>query len=155
MENLKKHRDIKFVTTEIRRNYLVPEPIIPGHLLTIEMKKKLLMNKPVCWGLSILDFKIIMIHIWKKYMYLKILMYELWYDYVRSNYGKKTGDIYEDIAEDVETRFDTLNYEFERPLPKGKSKKSNWFNERWIKLKNHEKICWMKSKNLYLLNRWW
>ena len=48
MENLKKHRDIKFVTTEIRRNYLVPEPIIPGHLLTIEMKKKLLMNKPVC-----------------------------------------------------------------------------------------------------------
>ena len=63
-------------------------------------------------------------------MYLKILMYELWYDYVRSNYGKKTDDIYEDIAEDVETRFDTLNYEFERPLPKGKSKNSNWFNER-------------------------
>ena len=29
----------------------------------------------------------------------------------------------EDIAEDVETRFDTLNYQLDRPLPKGKNKK--------------------------------
>ena len=29
----------------------------------------------------------------------------------------------QDIAEDVETRFDTSNYELERPLPKGKNKK--------------------------------
>ena len=40
----------------------------------------------------------------------------------------KTDDIYEDITEDVETRFDTSNYELEcnsteRPIPKGKSKK--------------------------------
>ena len=27
-----------------------------------------------------------------------------------------------DIAEDVETRFDTSNYELDRPLPKGKNK---------------------------------
>ena len=40
----------------------------------------------------------------------------------------KIGDIYEDIPEDVETRFDTSNYEFERPFLKGKSKKSNWIN---------------------------
>ena len=37
-------------------------------------------------------------------------------------------NIYKDIAEDVETRFDTSNYELEcnsieRPLPKGKNKK--------------------------------
>ena len=32
-------------------------------------------------------------------------------------------DICKDIAEDVETRFDTLNYELDRPLPKGKNKK--------------------------------
>ena len=31
--------------------------------------------------------------------------------------------IYKDIAEDVETRFDTSNYELDRPLPKGKNKK--------------------------------
>ena len=40
----------------------------------------------------------------------------------------KTDDIYQDIAEDVETRFDTSNYELEcnsteRPLPKGQTKK--------------------------------
>ena len=37
-------------------------------------------------------------------------------------------DNYKDVAEDVETRFDTSNYELEwnsidRPLPKGKNKK--------------------------------
>ena len=32
----------------------------------------------------------------------------------------KTDDIYKDISEDVETRFDTSNYELDRPLPKGK-----------------------------------
>ena len=35
----------------------------------------------------------------------------------------KTVDIYKDIAEDVETRFDTSNYELDRPLLKGKNKK--------------------------------
>ena len=40
----------------------------------------------------------------------------------------KTDVIYKDIAEDVETRFDTSNYELgcnsiDRPLPKGKNKK--------------------------------
>ena len=35
----------------------------------------------------------------------------------------KADDIDKDIAEDVETRFDTLNYESDRPLPKGKNKK--------------------------------
>ena len=38
---------------------------------------------------------------------------------------RKTGDIYKDIAEDVEARFDTLNFELEKPLPKGKIKKVN------------------------------
>ena len=28
-----------------------------------------------------------------------------------------------DVSEDVETRFDTLNFELDRPLPKGKNKK--------------------------------
>ena len=34
----------------------------------------------------------------------------------------KTDDIYRDIARDVETKFDTLNYELDRPLPKGEKK---------------------------------
>ena len=33
----------------------------------------------------------------------------------------KIDDIYKDIAEDVETRFDTANFEINRPLPKGKN----------------------------------
>ena len=35
----------------------------------------------------------------------------------------KTEDFYEDIANDVEKRFDTSNYEVNRPLPTGKNKK--------------------------------
>ena len=34
----------------------------------------------------------------------------------------KTDYIYKDIAEDIETRFDTSNDELDRPLPKGKNK---------------------------------
>ena len=35
----------------------------------------------------------------------------------------KTDDIYNDFAEDVETRFDTWNFELDRSLPNGKNKK--------------------------------
>ena len=35
----------------------------------------------------------------------------------------KTHDVYEDIAEDIETRYDNSNYELDRPLPKGENKK--------------------------------
>ena len=34
----------------------------------------------------------------------------------------KTGDIYVDIAKDVEIKFDTSNYELELPFSKGKKK---------------------------------
>ena len=37
----------------------------------------------------------------------------------------KSEDVYADLPEDVETRFDTSNYEVERPLPQG----SDWINE--------------------------
>ena len=45
MENSRKHRDIKLVTTERRRKYLVSEPnyhttkFFTEHLLTTEIKK--------------------------------------------------------------------------------------------------------------------
>ena len=35
----------------------------------------------------------------------------------------KTDDVYKNIPEDVETIFDTSNYEFDRPLPKEKIRK--------------------------------
>ena len=94
------------------------------NLLAIEMQKtQILMNKHVCLGLSTLELG-------------RELMYEFWYNYVKPKYGEKekfcymgtgsfivytkTIDIYKDIAEDVETRFDTPNYELDKPLPKEK-----------------------------------
>ena len=68
-------------------------------------------------------------------------MYEFWYDSVKPKYNKKvklcymdtdsfivyikTDAFYKDIAQDVETRFDTSNNKLNRPLPKGKNKKVN------------------------------
>ena len=131
MENVRKYGDIKLVTTEKRRNHLVSEPnyqttkLFTEKLLAIEMKKtQIIMNKPAYLGLSILDLG-------------KTVMYECWCDYVKPKYGEKarlcymdtdsfifhvkTNDIYKDIAEDIEKRFDTSNYEIDRPLPKGKN----------------------------------
>ena len=62
MDNLGKHRDIKLVTTERRRNYMVSEQnyhatkFFTENQHTIEKKKiQITMNKPVFLVLSILD----------------------------------------------------------------------------------------------------
>ena len=62
MENIRKHRNIKLVTTDKRRNQLVLEPnyhttkYFLENLVAIEMKKiKVNMNKPVYLRLSILE----------------------------------------------------------------------------------------------------
>ena len=61
MENARKHRDIKLVTTDEKRKKLVSEPnyhtkCFSENLLTIEMKRiKVKMNKPIYLGMSILD----------------------------------------------------------------------------------------------------
>ena len=60
MENVRKHRDIKLVTTDIKSNKLVSEPNYHTakrffeNLLAIEIKKKkakVKMNKPVYLGI--------------------------------------------------------------------------------------------------------
>ena len=119
MENVRKHRDIKLVTTDKRRNRLVAElnyhttKWFPEKLLAIKMKKtKVKMNKPIYLGLSILEIS-------------KILMYKCWCDYMKPKYGDnvelcymdtdsfimhiKTEDFSKDIADNVEKRFDTSN----------------------------------------------
>ena len=62
MENVRKHRDIKLVTTDKRRNQLASEPnyhttkYFSENLMAIEMKKtKVKMNKPVYLGMLMLD----------------------------------------------------------------------------------------------------
>ena len=90
-------------------------------LSIIEMNKtRVKMNKPIYLGLSILDIS-------------KILMYEFWYDYMKPKscymdtdslvMNMETADFYKDIANDVEKKFDTSNYEVDRPLPIRKNKK--------------------------------
>ena len=89
-------------------------------------KTKVKMNMSVYLGLSKLEIG-------------KTLMYEFWYNYVKPKYGDnvklcymdtdsfimniKAEDSYKDIADDVEKRFDTSNYEVNRPLPAEKNKK--------------------------------
>ena len=91
-------------------------------------KTKVKMNKPIYLGLSVLEIS-------------KTLMYKFWYDYMKPKYNNdvklcymdtdsfimniKTNDFYKDISNDVENRFDTSNYEVNRPLPTGKNKKIN------------------------------
>ena len=88
------------------------------------------MNRSVYLGLSILEIS-------------KTLMYEFWYNYTKSKYQQnaklcymdtdsfiihiENEDVYEHIAEDVEKRFDTSNYETNRPLPSGKYKNVIWW----------------------------
>ena len=83
------------------------------------------MNKPIYLGLWILDLR-------------KTVMYEFFHDYVKPKYDEnvklcymdigsfivhiKTHDIYKVIAENVEKRFETSNYEIDRSLPKDKNK---------------------------------
>ena len=134
MENVRKHSNIKLVTTESRRKYLMSElnyhttKFFTRHVLAIEMRKtQIHMNKPAYLGLSILDLS--------KTDTLQFYL-EFWCDYVKLKYGEnakllfkgtdsfivhvKTDDIYKDTPEHVKTRFDISHFETERPLPKGK-----------------------------------
>ena len=90
MENVRKHRDMKLVTTDKRRNQLISEPnyyttkYFSENLMAIEMKKiKVKMNKPVYLGMSILDV-------------CKTLMYDFWYNYVKPRYQDKVKLCYMD-----------------------------------------------------------
>ena len=74
LENVRKHKVIKLVTIERKRNYLVSESnyhttkIFTIYLLATEVKKKqIFLNKLVYLGLAILEIS-------------KILMHELWYE---------------------------------------------------------------------------
>ena len=88
-------------------------------------KTQILMNKPACFGWSILDLS-------------KNVMYVFWYDYLKPKCCKndqlcymdtdsfivyvKADDIWKDIAEKIETRLKTSSFKLDRPLPKPKKK---------------------------------
>ena len=134
MENIRKHRNIKLVTTEEKYLCTVMKPNFKSgvrfgeNLMGCEMGKiKVVMKKPIYLEQAILDLS-------------KIVMYEFHYDYMKPKfkepqlcymdtdsliYNIKTKDFYADIADDVPARFDTSGYDKKDagPLPIRKNKK--------------------------------
>ena len=134
MENLRKRVDIKIVRSnekdKIRK--LVASTLYSRHvifsndLVVIDMRKsRLLLNKPVYTGMTILDNS-------------KILMYDFFYNHLKKQYGKscdllytdtdshlleiKTDDVYKDIKSN-EKHYDTSDYLKEHPLHSTANKK--------------------------------
>ena len=90
MGNVRKHRDIKLVRTDKKRNQLASEPnyhttkYFSENLVAAEMKKtKVKTNKSIYLGLLILDISI-------------SLMYEFWYDSTKPKYQCKAKLSYKD-----------------------------------------------------------
>ena len=133
MKNVRKHRDIKLVTKDKRRNRSASEPnyhttkYFSGNLMTIEKKKtKVKMNKLIYVGKKILGIS-------------KTLKYEFFSYCIKPKYQDKaklcymdtdsfviyvkTKDFYEDIANYVRNCCDASNYDNNRPLPIGKNRK--------------------------------
>ena len=133
MENMDKRVDIRLVCDEEKATKLVAKPnydrttIFDENLIAIHMKKtKVYYDKPIYLGLSILDLS-------------KTLMYDFHYNYIKSKYGDKakllftdtdslmyeieTDDVYADIADDVESKFDTSEYPTGLPVKTGVNKK--------------------------------
>ena len=158
MENVRKHRDIKLVTTEEQIIKSVSEPNyhttkhFTESLLGIEMKKtKVRMNKPLYLGMTILDIS-------------KILMYKFCYEYIKPKYGDSAKlcytdtdsfiiyifieNVFDDIARDLERWFGTSNCDEndKRPLPIGKNKKVYVFFKDELGGKIMKEFCALRPK---------
>ena len=132
IENIENRVDIKLVEDKEKARTLVAKPnynhctIFDEHLLAIHMTKtKIYYNKPVYLGMCILDLS-------------KTLMYDSHYNYIKSKYGSEakllytdtdsliyeigTDDFYRDIAGDVETWFDTSEFDASHPSDSNRCK---------------------------------
>ena len=134
MENLRNRVDIRIVRSNERDKIrkLVASPLYARHviftnnLVGIDMhKSRLLLNKPVYTGMTILDKS-------------KILMYDFFYNHLKKQYGEKcellytdtdslllkieTEDVYKDIKAN-ESFYDTSDYPKEHPLHSTVNKK--------------------------------
>ena len=124
--NVRRHRDIKFVTDDKKRCKLASMPNyyttkqFSENFLAIEMRKtEIRMNAPIYIAFTILEV-------------IKTVMWEFFYDYLKVKYGDKiklsytdtdsfilhikTKDVYEDINNDFKEWFNTSNYKIDRLL---------------------------------------
>jgi hypothetical protein len=134
MENIRKRVDVRLVNGRKRAEKLVAKPnyksltIFDENLIAVHMKRtKLVFDKPVYVGMSILDLS-------------KTLMYDFHYGFIKEKYGDsakllftdtdslmyeiRTEDFYEDIKDDVESRFDTSDF------PEGHPSRIQGFNKK-------------------------
>ena len=134
MENIRNRVDVRLVGNREKAQKLIVKPNLKHwvcfdeNLIGVHLKRiKLVFNKPVYCGMSILDLS-------------KTLIYDFHYNYIIPKFGKKqkllftdtdslcyeieTDDFFTDIADDVEEMFDTSNFEKNHPSGiHGKNKK--------------------------------
>jgi len=125
IKNIKNRVDVRLVTNERDAIKLASKPnydsrtIFDENLIAMHMKRtKLVYNKPIYLGMCIFDLS-------------KTLMYDFHYNYIKHKYGDrakllftdtdslcyeiKTEDFYKDIADDIESRYDTSDYPKDHP----------------------------------------
>ena len=125
MENISKRVDVKLINNRRSAEKLSARPnfkhltICDENLIAIHMKRtKLVFDKPVYCGMSILDIS-------------KTLMYDFHYGYKKKKYGTRaellftdtdslmyeieTEDFYEDIKSDVKSKFNTNDFPEDHP----------------------------------------
>ena len=136
MENIRSRVNVTLVNNNKKAEILTAKPnfkkctIFSENLCAIHMgKTQIYFNKPVYLGMCILDLS-------------KTLMYDFHYNYIKSRYNEKakllftdtdslayeiqTEDFYRDISSNVETMFDTSNFDSSghpSGIPVGKNKK--------------------------------
>ena len=159
MENVRNRRDVKLTTDEkIKQKYansgwykdfkLFKDEGETEGLYAVEMaKKKVVMNKPIAIGVSVLAWS-------------KVRMFDFYYDVVKMKYNDKvkmhytdtdsmflsiqTDDLYNDIANDLKfaNNFDFSNYSNDHPLFNNFGNK-----EELINIKNNNKGVFGKFKD--------
>ena len=134
MENIRNRVDVRLVGNREKAQKLIAKPNLKHwicfdeNLIGIHLKRiKLVFNKPVYCGMSILDLS-------------KTMIYDFHYNYIIPKFGKKqkllftdtdslcyeieTEDFFADIAGDVKELFDTSNFDKNHPSGiQGKNKK--------------------------------
>ena len=134
MENIRNRVDVRLVGNMAKAQKLIVKPNLKHwacfdeNLIGVHLKRiKLVFNKPVYCGMSILDIS-------------KTLIYDFHYNYIIPKFGKRqkllftdtdslcyeieTEDFFEDIAGDVDEMFDTSNFDSNHPSGiQGKNKK--------------------------------
>ena len=142
MENIEKRVNVKLVTKREKAMKLSSDPnfesftIFDENLIAIHMKReKLFYNKPIYLGMCILDLS-------------RTLMSEFHYDYIKNKYSDrakllmtdtdsliyeiKTDDLYYDISKEIDSKFDTSEFDKNYPAVVGSVKFKVGVNKKVI-----------------------